>query len=98
MILKMLTDVGIVHDNVDSETGEVATAPDPGQHQQLRGVVGASREDDLSLHADGVPRSVLAVLDTHGALPLEDHPMNQRPGFHRQVAASEGWPQIPPSG
>ena len=86
VVLQVLADrqVDARHDAVRLELG---ADPDPRQHQDLRGVVGAGGEDDLAL---GVQLGELvAALDLHadGAPAVEQDPRAQRFGDHREVLA-----------
>ncbi len=57
----------------------------PGEHQQLRRVVGAATEDHLALGAQLLQLAELARLDPDRTLALEEHAVDVHVGHHGQV-------------
>src|SRR5213076_1803223 len=76
-----------VEDRLDQAGREVVGRPDPGQHQQLRGVVGAAAEDHLALGLEAQELAVARALDADGARSLDDNALDLESGLDRQVRA-----------
>jgi hypothetical protein len=48
MIVKIRSDLGRIHDDVDSEALEMLSRPDPRDHEELRRSEGAAADDYLT--------------------------------------------------
>ncbi len=93
VVLQVLADRQ-VYPRHDPVRLELVGDPDPGQHQDLRGVVGAGAQDHLALGAQ--LRQHVGALELHadGALAVEQDPRAQRVGDHGQVGALHGGMQV----
>lgn len=88
MVVEVLADAREVGDHVDAEVTKVRCGTNARQHQQLRGVDDAGRQDDLALNAEDVLRPVLLVDDARGAGSLESDSRDEGPGDDAQVRAT----------
>ena len=76
MILKVLTHVGVVHDDVDVQCPQMVGRPDAGQHQQLWGSDASGGQDDLVTGVDNLRAPVGGDGHPDGALVL-DHDLQR---------------------
>ncbi len=107
VVLQVLAHAGQVGHRVDAEPAQQPGVAHPGQLQQLRRVDRASAQDDLpgpdllrrARPAGPVPAAPAApVLHAHRAAALERDPGDERPAFHREVAAPHDRVQVGPGG
>jgi hypothetical protein len=71
VILEVLPDPRQVDAHRDALGAEVVGGADTGPHQDLRGLEGAGRDDDLALGAIRPRLAGLHAFHTHGAAMLE---------------------------
>src|ERR1700678_266740 len=94
MIAQILADSGQIRDQWNVVPGEFGSRPDPREHQELRGVDGASTDDDLAPH----PRLSLlrahAVAYSHRAAAFDQDLASQRVGDDGEVGTSLRGAQI----
>jgi hypothetical protein len=98
MLLQILADARQVLDHVDADRAEVVGGADPRQHQQLRGAVGARRQDDFPVGADLLELALSHIFDADrpAALDQDAHRLGMGedgevgPRLHRrmQIGAS----------
>ncbi len=87
MLLQVPPDAGAVVQYRDALVLEVRGRADPGEHQQMRRIIGAAGEDHFAGGADD-PRA-LAEIDLHpdAALAFEHQPVDQRARADFEVLA-----------
>ena len=91
MILQVLPDAGQCVAQGDVVCFQGFRRPDARQEQQLRGIEGASAEDDFAFRLDPVQVLCLLVFNTHGPLACKQDPRDMGmaddgqiwPGFDR---------------
>ena len=76
------------------EQRQLLRRADAGEHQQLRGLVGAGGQDDLARGVDLLDRPGVVDLDAAGAVAVEEDPQRERVGDDRQVLALHGRMQV----
>ena len=93
VVLQALADREVLA-NVDLEQRQLIRRPDAGEHQQLRGLIGADREDDLAGGLHRLDRS--RVIDLHPCctVTVEQDTQRVRVGDDSQVLAPHRWMQV----
>jgi len=85
MVLQVAADTRQLVQAVDADRLQVIGRADARQHQELRRVHRASRENDLAAAARYLVAAVDLVTHAHGAIAVEDDPLDQRVGDHLDV-------------
>src|SRR6185312_7287218 len=85
MVLQVLSDPRQMMRGGNAVLGERSPVADAGQHQQLRGLKRAGRQDYFAAGADQFPFLALPVFDADGALALEQDARRPRAGFDAQI-------------
>ena len=93
MVLQVLPDRQ-VSARLDAVGLQLGGDPDAGEHQQLRRVVGARREDHLAVGEYLRELVSPLVLDSDRAVAVEQDPGAQRVGDHLEVRAGHGGMQV----
>ena len=94
MILQVLADAAQRHFRLDAVRAQFVRIADAGQHQGLRRIDRAARQDHLALRARDLALAVLQIFDADGARALEQDARHQRAGLDPQIGAPERGPQI----
>ena len=94
VILQVLADAAQGDSHRDSLRAELVGVADPGQHQQLRRVDRAAREDHLTLRPHDGLLAMADVLDADDTRAVEQQPGHQRLDLHGQVGARQRRAQI----
>src|SRR2546428_11986368 len=94
MVLQVLADPGALDRDRDALRAECRGVADPRQHQELRRVDDAAREDDLALRPGGAGGTTSQIFDADGAAVFEDDARGERAGLDREVGPAERRTQI----
>ena len=78
MVLHVASDVGQIVRRLDATGAQLVRQADAGLQQDVRGIVGAQRENHFPLHANGSDVAEVVDLDTGGAAAGEPDPQRQR--------------------
>ena len=81
MVLQVLSDAGQVMHGGDAVLSHLSAVADAREHQQLRGLECAGRDDDLAPGADLLQRLALPVFDADRALAFEQDAGGVRAGL-----------------
>ena len=87
VILQVAADAGQRVAQRDAVARQLLRLADPGEHQQLRRIDGASRQQHFAAGGDARHGAGAPVSDAGGALAVEQHALGQCAGQHRQVGA-----------
>ncbi len=85
VVAQVLADAGDVAHQRDVEAGEFIAVADARQHQQLRRVDRAHRDDDLGVGVHAQARAAVAEVHADRCLVFEADPLHQGASQHRQV-------------
>ena len=94
MVVEVLADPGQVGDDRDLESAQHRTGPHPGEHEQLRRVVGAAAEDDLAPGPELERLAEPCAADADGAATLDEHAVDLDVGLDGDVGTLRRGMQI----
>ncbi len=98
VVLQVLADAGQVVQRLDPHSGQLVGRPHAREQQQLGRVEGPAAEDHLARGHGPPDFAVLPVLDADRPALLDQHPVAQRPDFHREIRPAEHRLQEPGRG
>ena len=94
VILEMLADPGNVLHHVDAQRAELVRVADPRELQDLRRVDGAAAQDHLARPNRPRRTRPARVLDPDRSRPVEQDPVDERPGAHVEVRPARDRVQV----
>ncbi len=94
MVAEVLADGRLLQHDLDLAHREVLGISDAGEHQQLRGVVGAGGEYHLALGVELLREPELRGFDADRTRALEEDPVSLHVGHHLEVRTLGGGVQI----
>src|SRR5215469_10457606 len=94
MILKIFSDTGHISHHTNPHFSEVLAWSNPGEHEQLRRINGATGKDDLFMRPDLLFAALFQSGDTNGTCSFKQDARRQRFRPDGEIGTAHRWMKI----